>query len=222
MSEEILKALMQLFAIIAKQDGGVEDNEIKYVQTFLNSQLSDEAVEEYWGLFKQHADLDENNEVDEESKKKQLTSVKDSVRILGICKKINKKLTQKQKVVVVVRLFELVNADRKFTEQRMAIINTVAEVFNITAEEFSSIESFVVENNYEKLDQNSILIVNEESLDLKNAKKILSEDIGGDIIILKIDSVDLYFLRYTGTLDMFLNGLGVNNKRIYLQIFIKE
>ncbi len=216
MSEEILKALMQLFAIIAKQDGGVEENEIEYVQTFLNQQLSEEAIEEYWSLFKQLADLDDNNKGDEKSKKKQLTSVKDSVRILGICKKINKKLTQKQKVVVVVRLFELVNADRKFTEQRMAIINTVAEVFNISAEEFTSIDTYVVQNDYDKLDQVSILIVNEKELAVKNAKKIPSKDIGGDIIILHIDSVDLYFLRYTGTFDIFLNGIGVNNKRIYL------
>ncbi len=30
MSEEILKALMQLFALLAKQDDGVEANEIEY------------------------------------------------------------------------------------------------------------------------------------------------------------------------------------------------
>ncbi|NOZ47956.1 MAG: ATP-binding cassette domain-containing protein [Chlorobi bacterium] len=216
MSEEILKALMQLFAIIAKQDGGVEDNEIEYVQTFLHQQISEDAVEEYWGLFKKYADLDENNEGNNSKKKKQLTSVKDSVRILGICKKINKKLTQKQKVVVVVRLFELVNADRKFTEQRMAIINTVAEVFNISAEEFSYIDTYVIQNDYEKLDLPTILIINDKEKVGKKAKKIKSEDIGGDINVLHIESVDLYFIRYTGTYDIFLNGQGVNNKRIYL------
>ena len=36
MSEEILKALMQLFAIIAKQDEGVESNERDYVVNFLS------------------------------------------------------------------------------------------------------------------------------------------------------------------------------------------
>ena len=37
MSEEILKALMQLFAIIAKQDEGVEMKEREYVINFLSS-----------------------------------------------------------------------------------------------------------------------------------------------------------------------------------------
>jgi len=97
MSEEILKALMQLFAIIAKQDEGVESNEREYVVNFLLQQVNDEAVGEYIELFDQHAGLKqnkENGENDGKPKKVKLTSVKDSVKILGICKKINKTLTQ--------------------------------------------------------------------------------------------------------------------------------
>ena len=141
MSEEILRALMQLFAIIAKQDEGVEITQVEYVKNFLQQQLSDEKVKEYFALFEEHAGLisTEIEEEEEEQDKKKLTSVRDSVRILGLCKKINKTLTQKQKVVVLVRLFEIVNADRKFTDQRMAIINTVAEVFKVSKEEFVSI-----------------------------------------------------------------------------------
>ena len=48
MSEEILRALMQLFAIIAKQDEGVEITQVEYVKNFLQQQLSDEEVKEYY------------------------------------------------------------------------------------------------------------------------------------------------------------------------------
>ena len=127
MSEEILKALMQLFGLIAKQDGGVEVNETEYVRTFLEQQLNAEAVEEYYSLFLKFS---KDSKLGKETEGKiKLTSMKDSVKILGICKKINKKLNKEQKVVVLLRLYELVNADHKFTEQRMAIINTVADVF---------------------------------------------------------------------------------------------
>ena len=37
MSEEILKALTQLFAIITKQDGGVTENERQFVITFFRT-----------------------------------------------------------------------------------------------------------------------------------------------------------------------------------------
>ncbi len=219
MSEEILKALMQLFAIIAKQDEGVESNEREYVLTFLRQQLNDEAVEEYIALFDEHAGLlDEKDEPtdDGQPKKVKLTSVKDSVKILGICKKINKTLTQKQKVVVLVRLFELVNADRKFTEQRMAIINTVAEVFKLTKEEFTDIEKFVIEENSKNLDYSSILTIHDKPERGEQCKHIHTEALNGYLYILQIKSVDLYFLRYNGNEDIYLNGLPINNKRIYL------
>ncbi len=129
MSEEILRALMQLFAIIAKQDEGVESTQVEYVKNFLQQQLNDEEVKEYFLLFRQYSGMEDGEngaDIDEDKGIRKLTSVKDSVRILGLCKKINKTLTQKQKVVVLVRLFEIVNADRKFTDQRMQIINTVS------------------------------------------------------------------------------------------------
>lgn len=218
MSEEILKALMQLFAIIAKQDEGVELKERDYVVNFLTQQLNDEAVKEYIALFDEHAGLNKKNDdedADEKSKHK-LTSVKDSVRILGICKKINKTLTQKQKIVVLVRLYELINADRKFSDQRMAIISTVAEVFKLTKDEISDIENFVVKNSPEELDFESILTINDKEQVGNHGKHIATEYLDGNLYILQIKSEDLYFLRYTGSEDLFLNGLPISNRRIYL------
>jgi ABC-type multidrug transport system ATPase subunit/uncharacterized tellurite resistance protein B-like protein len=219
MSEEILKALMQLFAIIAKQDEGVESTQVEYVKNFLQQQLNDEEVKEYFALFSQYSGLvkSENDTENEEDKNTQkLTSVKDSVRILGLCKKINKTLTQKQKVVVLVRLFEIISADRKFSDQRMQIINTVAEVFKVVKEEFSSIESFVVKDEPEELDDTNILIINDKHNTPRFAKKITTKQLHANIFILRIKSVDLYFLRYTGNEDLFLNGLPIRNNRIYL------
>ena len=97
-------------------------NEREYVSDFLNKQLTSEAVKEYLALFDEHAGpVIKGSTIKETSS----PSVKDSVKILGICKKINRTLNQEQKVVVLMRLYELVNTDRQFTLQRMNIINTV-------------------------------------------------------------------------------------------------
>lgn len=216
MSEEILKALMQLFAIIAKQDDGVEEREREFVKNFLKSQLNDEAVSEYLGLFDSKAGPVVERQEGEDDTKPKLTSVKDSVRILGLCKKINKTLTNNQKVVALVRLFELVNTDKKFTEQRMAIINTVAEVFKIDRDEFASIEQFIVEDEPTVFDNAELLIINDKAQEFKACKHIQTEKLDTNIFILRIPSVELYFLKYTGTEDLFLNGLGISNRSIYL------
>ena len=52
MSERILKALMQLFAIVAKVDG-ITNTGRDIVQAFLKQQLNQELVDEYLKLFDQ-------------------------------------------------------------------------------------------------------------------------------------------------------------------------
>ncbi len=220
MSEEILKALMQLFAIIAKQDVGLTENERKFVENFLKQQLNESAVKEYLALFdsfsKAGRPLEQITADPEIDNKPKLTSVKDSVKTLGIAKKINKTLTQKQKVVVLVRLFELVNSDKNFTPQRMAIVDTAAEVFNISKEELNAIASFVGENKSDKLDFPDVLFIQSEEIDNKHSHFIKSSQLNGRIIILRVKSVDLYFLRITRESELLLNGLPISNQRIYL------
>lgn len=219
MSKEILKALMQLFALIAKQDEGVNksSDERKFVIQFLNSQLSQEAAKDYIELFDNYAGLSDDAQNNNENNEKKLTSVLDSVRIIGICKKINKTLNAEQKVIVLVRLYEMVNANGKFTKQRMDIIDTVAKVFKLSQEEIHNIRDFIIEKEHEKLDiSNEILIVNDKETSYQNSKHIQTEELDGSIVILHVPSVDLYFLKYTGEEELYLNGLGLNNKAIYL------
>src|SRR5688500_18968457 len=159
MSEEILKALTQLFAIITKQDGGVTDNERLYVIHFFQTELDHDRVIEYVKLYDQFSGYGK----DEDDSRSRLTSVKDSVKTLGICKKINQTLTQKQKVVVLIKLLELVGSGNNFSPQRKDIINTVSSVFNLDQREYSAIENFVISQDASNLDLKEILLVNSDA-----------------------------------------------------------
>lgn len=212
MSEEILKALMELFALIVKQDGGMITGEREYVSGFLNKQLSQESVREYLALFDEHA-----GPVREKSAQKEPgpPSVRDSVKILGICKKINRTLNQEQKVVVLMRLFEIVNADRRFTSQRMNIINTVAEVFKISSEEFEATEQFVRYEEPADLVNNAIMVLFPGNQECDLCKRMLTGYQDTCISFLRIKSVDLYFVKYRSDEQLYLNGLPVIPGQIY-------
>ncbi len=212
MSEEILKALMELFALIVKQDGGILISERDYVSVFLNKQLTKEAVEEYLSFFDQHA----GPIIKQGSVKESLApSVKDSVKILGICKKINRTLNQEQKVVVLMRLYELVNSDQQFTLQRMNIINTVAEVFKISSEEFAATEQFVKNNDPAKLSNPAILVLRPGDEECGLCKKMHTGYQDTTIFILRVASVDLYFIKYISSDQLYLNGLPIRSGIVY-------
>src|ERR1041384_3817850 len=157
MSEEILKALTQLFAIITKQDGGVTENERDFVINFFRSELDQESIKGYLDLYDDQSGY--KTQGTEENQKVKLTSVKDAQRTLAICKKINSSLTQKQQVVVLIKLLELVVSDKHLSPQRMTIINTVSTVFNIVADEFKLIETFVISMIVSDMNFSDILVV---------------------------------------------------------------
>jgi len=212
MSEEILKALMELFALIVKQDGGMTVVERDYVFYFLKKQLTSESLKEYLALFDEHAGPVTSKLTEKDPA---VPSVKDSVKIFAICKKINKTLNQVQKVVVLVRLYELINADRQFTPQRMNIINTVAEVFRISAAEFAVTEQFVKNETPDNLINPAILMLSPEDDECDYCKKLLSGYHNTRIYVLRIISVDLYFIKYYSKDQLFLNGLPISAGQVY-------
>ena len=219
MSEEILKALTQLFAIITKQDGGVTEKERQFVISFFKQELDQDSVKEYLELYDKFSgyNQDPGEEGEAPTKKRKLTSVRDSVKTLGLCKKINKTLTQKQKVVVLIKILELVGSDQNFTPQRMEIIDTISTVFNIVKDEYKLIESFVIQQNMDELMFNDLLIVNKEDHRPEGSEvKHVRSDIHGTLIFLRVKSVDMYFTKYLGKDEIVLNGFIMQRNRVYL------
>ncbi|MDD2279895.1 MAG: TerB family tellurite resistance protein, partial [Bacteroidales bacterium] len=164
MSESILKALMQLFAIIGHPE--TEQNEDdkfdrrSVVESFLKQQLNQELVREYLKVFDYYYELYQEKQSEKSLTKKRTSS--SSVRVLKICTHINEELTQQQKVVVVVRLLEFVKSnDGTITEQEMAFISTVAETFFIPENEFNRIHKFVIDNLTDLPDYDNVLVIND-------------------------------------------------------------
>ena len=216
MSEEILKALTQLFAIITKQDGGVTEKEREFVIRFFQQELDQDSVKEYLILYDEYVGYNKEENDDPEVKKKQkLTSVRDSVKTLAICRKINKTLTQKQKVVVLIKVLELVCSDKNFTPQRLEIIDTVSNVFNIVKDEYRLIENFVIKEGFAVHEFDDILTVNQYEKPKEDGKH-LQVDINGEIAFMKVASVDMYFVKYVGKDEVVLNGFIMKPNQVYL------
>jgi ABC-type multidrug transport system ATPase subunit len=212
MSEEILKALMQLFALIIKRGSGVRKLEIRFVRQFLKSQLNEDDVSKYLTIFKDFAGLTSEEGI---SLTIPIPSVKDSVAILSICKKINHTLTQKQKVIVIIKLFELVASNQEMSDRRMPIINTVSEVFNITHKEFKAIETFVTKENLWEEEIESIVDIRPQSMN-KGTVLISSGMIQtAKIFVLHITSVHLFFIKHNCTSGATINGISIFPGKVY-------
>jgi len=212
MSEEILKALMELFAIVVKQDGGIQKEEQDYLTNFLQKQLGSSLMIRYQLLFDEYTGLMNQVYVIPDDI---FSSVKDYTKIFEICKQINRTLNREQKIVVIIRLFELINSSKKFTPQRMNIISIVGEVFRIPSDELNAIEQFVRNTDMEKIQNPAILVLSPGTNLCENCHKMQEGYSGTTIMFLRISSVDLYFTRYFSEEQLLLNGIPVASNIVH-------
>lgn len=222
MSESILKALMQLFAIIARPVTGDEPEGSDYsdrrrvVEEFLKNQLNQELVTEYLKVFDYYYNLYQEKQSEKSKSKKRTSS--SSVRVLKICSQINEELIQQQKVVVLIRLLEFVKPEEgEVTEQEMAFISTVSETFYIPETEFTLLRDFVLNPFEQILPHPNILVVNNDKhYEKLGIKHIYSENILDEIKIVFVESANILFLRYKGNHELYLNGHLVQNDKIFV------
>jgi ABC-type multidrug transport system ATPase subunit len=133
---------------------------------------------------------------------------------LRICTQINEELTQRQKMIVLVRILEFINANEIVNDQELEFAATVADTFNVSMEEYNEIRSFVEAPIERIIDETNLLyITSNKEESFKKAKHIFSEGIEGQIRVLKIQSVNFHFFKYLGKVDLNLNGQSVRPYR---------
>jgi len=206
MSEQILKALMELFAIIARPDDYSSEGGDRrtIVESYLKRILNQELVEGYLAIFDRffarHQSL-----VNSRGAKR---IGPDSVKILRICDQINHELTQKQKLIVLIHLFEFVYSVRaEISNQEFEFIKTVADSFNIKQEEYNHIRDFTIGSEGDIISSGKLLVVNNQEEDFDDERKHLcSRQFRGELWFFQAASTNIYFIKYMGDNELYLNG----------------
>jgi ABC-type multidrug transport system ATPase subunit len=214
MSEQILKALMELFAIIARPENhelsGADRRPV--VESFLHRQLNQDLVAEYLKIydsyFSKHQSL-----VNRRGKKR---IGPDSVKLLRICDQINHELTQQQKLIVLVYLFEFVNIDSvEISDQEFEFIETVSDSFYIERNEHDDIRDYTISTVSQEPDSDKILIIKDINEEGHNHHQVTSHKFKGQLRILHVASANIYFIRYLGENELYLNGQLLQPDKVY-------
>jgi len=209
MSEAILRALMQLFALIVDIDEAQEisEKEKSIVRAFLARQLSSELVDKYMEVFDEFLQLYHADRIDKGSVRDRKRTSLTAVRILGICEKINEELEQRQKFYVIIQLIEYIAYGIEIQDKELEFLETVAAAFNMDDEEYRNILNFVAFSREDIPSKDKVLLINnEDQAAFQDIRHIKNAKLQGEVSFLHIESVNTYVLRYHGNEDLFLNG----------------
>ena len=201
MSEPLLRAILRLFAVVAKE-GDVTRQERDQIRNFLQEHLSYSSVESYLNFF------------DEITKSPQ-ANVSDVDRIRQLCQEINPELTQKQKVIIILDMVSIIQADGHISETEELLVNTIGEEFKISRSGIEAIKMFVLGQSQTELDHEHILIVDSSSQPaFSKAKHFVREHLDGFIAILYAEEHGIYFMKYSGHSEIYLNGVPLKSGKI--------
>lgn len=214
MSEELLKAIVQLFAIVAKER--ITEDERANIKEFLSLHLNQEATRYYLTLFddfcKANKRLIESNlNVDEAT----LEFVDDWSQIIQIAKKVNQALTMPQKAVLAIKIIELCYADGELSERQSNLIYYIGEALKIPQRDVKAITTFVQGQDIEELASKNILVIDEGSggQDFPGPR-ITAKDLTGLIAILRLHDIETYLIKYLGITPLYLNSIPLKSRKI--------
>src|SRR5258708_36706520 len=124
MSEELLKAIIQFFAIVAKER--ITDEERSIIKEFLALHLNQDGVRYYLSLFDDFCKINKPAEphlsnVDEATQE----FLDDWAQIIQIARKENQSLTTQHKALLVIQIIKLVFVGDELSQQQSYFIFTM-------------------------------------------------------------------------------------------------
>lgn len=218
MNENILKALIQLFALVIDIDnsGMLPTKERRFVESFLGNLLNKDLIQKYLSLFDDFLKLYADNFADISAKKKRKLVMLDAMKVMAICEQINQELEQKQKTFVLLKLLEFISLGEKISEKELDFVLSVATAFNIDETEYQNCRSFVFDTIETLPEKQHILFINSEKSNPKDGTlHIYLGNLIGNIIFLHIKSTNTFAFRYVGNQDIYLNGQNITPKQVY-------
>lgn len=221
MSESILNALMQLFALMANTVGESKKGK-KIVVDFLEQHLSPRFTNDYLDLFNSYLDFFSrdipHHSIESESGREVLLAY-----VNKVCHQIRKGLPQNDRIIVFIKLLEYAIEDSRITSIESDVIDSLANCFNIPPAESKNIKLFVFHNECQEIEPDKLIVfenkhsIREEMLEglwveqnmpewLEQEMTVYNEAIEGKLSFLYIESIGNFLMRYFGTAELYIDG----------------
>ncbi|MDG5800106.1 ATP-binding cassette domain-containing protein [Marinilabiliaceae bacterium ANBcel2] len=214
MSEEIFKALMQLFALVSAP-GKDEKSRKKVIKEYLLQQLSSQLAQQYLNIYDYYHHLFK----DKLKKRGQLQKrfAASSVRILKITNSINEELTYYQKLIVLVKLLEFLHSAKNDIEEiEIEFANAIADSFNIDSFVYLQLYAFISDNFKSRTPHNNLLIITGDKSEVSSDRFYFWEHFNNDVRVLNIESVNLFLIKAKESNNLTINGQLVQPGKIHL------
>lgn len=218
MSESLLEALMQLFALLSDIIQEKEEARTRsLVEFFLTKYYNKEFVDKYLERYDYHLSRYKNDNPSSTKEEVDKTTAKRYLKILDISKQVNKEMEEEPRIILVGLLLNFLKSDSETPEDALSFVGVVAREIQIDETDFKNILKFIIHHPEEVSEKSSLLIIDgNKDVICKGMKHIYNPRQQVSVWVLHIKSTNTFFFRYNGRRNLYMNGNKMEQDRTYV------
>lgn len=197
MNDRLLRSILQLYALLAGSDG-LLDSEKSRISSLLGNHLSGKSLAAHLARLDGWAAESVNHEGD-------FSWMEERIQV--ICQSVNKELLLTQKFYLYLELLELSGVDGVVSESEKRILQAIPRNLHLPPEEVITLEQYASGTVEADFHHPHMLRIHGGGLsgDVK-APQLLHKGFDGLVVVLKLPSIEDYFVRVLHQTETYLNG----------------
>jgi ABC-type multidrug transport system ATPase subunit len=219
MTESAVKSIMRLFAILGNLRSSPDladdyEHARNITLAFLNQLTNPDKVNRYLQIFEFHFKQLQRKNPEDPFKRLSVYSVKISL----ITQQLNETLNVKQKTFILLQIFDIFRIkDKTISPYALDLLNTLAQLFNIDADDFDNMLLFVFGFISRKARNDAFLIISgKKERNPFFLHQLYRENLKGEIVVFHHVRLNQFFFRVEQVTQEFtLNARPISAERIY-------
>jgi ABC-type multidrug transport system ATPase subunit len=228
MNENILRALMQLSALVAQiNQSHFHKNAHSLIKTYLEQTTGRNNfrtyIKQYLTYFNEYTSFQNISKTSSELNKEKLVE---------ICHSLTSELTINDRFILILSFLELINLDNIITPAEEEFSKILAETLKLNNSDFTRVYDFIINTHPKNINNQNYLLISDAEVELaeelegswilKNKPGVTSyhtinkQNFNGKIYILKIDQTDQFVFKYIGRDMVKLSMNSVAQNKFYI------
>ena len=207
MSELLLEALMQLFALLTDVSKEKEIGQARLkVEDFLKVTLNSDYITTSLKLYDFYLNKYHKNTYSESKTKRQQQSSYNLDKLKQICNQLNKEMEAEDKHVLITLMFNFIQKENVTFEEEY-FVDKLALYLQVDESDYKNLKHFILKHPNELPDKSVLLLISgAKKSPYPNIKYIHNNRQQILVWVLHIKSTNSFIFKYSGERNLYLNG----------------
>ena len=214
MSELLLKALMQLFALLTNvsKEQAVDEARSK-VEDFLKTVFNNEYVSTSLKLYNDYLEKYHKDSLSRSESKRQQQENYNIEKLRSIAEQLNREMEAEEKLMLTMLMLNFIQKEN-VTKHEEEFVDALAKLFKLDEADYTNLKTFILREPAEIKDRAVILLISgNPKSPYPGMKHIYNRNQQVLVWVMRLKSTNTFVFRYSGPRNLYLNGYKVEQNK---------